>query len=669
MKTKYIALLVFLIGFSIQSTNKIVNTFLTISSLRTQLFNNIDKTSESCKNALSGLIHGDPNYSKILDNLIKYTSKNLGELGDYSGCAKAGGKHIFMNLVITPGIPSTTGIGICGPMECQESDYNNAFAAPIRSLLPTICQAMDIPLKGRYWIMDNSIVFYDTKLHAETVSEITPLCIIFFIICGLALLIGIIASCIDSNKTQGKFNTEPNTISEKLIHSFSLVRNLRSLIYPDHAYGKEFNILFSLETIMVLWVTASHVCFYLSSTPMINILDQNWEIQNNAGLQLLVAGELGIDSLICLFGISATICLLRLKNEDFKPTILLKLFIRRYARFLLVYIMVIIFTISAANIYHSESPLSMINEWAAYGCRDRWYENFLMINNFFIANYGCLAWAPYITLDFHYYIIAIIISYIYTKSKKYAVLTMLAILSICVCIQIWAVVHYEFSYTYLYNHEKQYDIFLIRPYVRISSYFFGMIAAWTYYSYTCKGRYEIKSLNKFIDYFMSNFWLRIIIYAIALSASNLMFYVQYIFNHYPESISLNDNIVFLIFSRFIYITGFIVIILAVLLGKLNVLRAFLTSKFWGILGRSAFTAYQLNGIFITTERASEMHGLYLSNPRVIFMTMHISLITYIYSIGFTALFEAPMAWIMNYFIFPEITEKVYPANSIDIPNY
>ena len=52
-------------------------------------------------------------------------------MGNYREWKKYGSRHILLRISITPLIPSTTGIGICGPSQCMEEDYNSMLSEPI----------------------------------------------------------------------------------------------------------------------------------------------------------------------------------------------------------------------------------------------------------------------------------------------------------------------------------------------------------------------------------------------------------------------------------------------------------------------------------------------------------------------------------------------------------
>ena len=585
--------------------------------LKSAIYSHLDEISNNeCVTQLNEIFGGNDLQQKSINNLIQYTSKNLGEMGDYRGCTEAGSRHILVNILITPTIPSTIAIGICGPINCTEEDYNKALAKPVVSILPIVTKLLDIPIKGRYWINEDSVEFFDTNKHSDNLAKVGIVAISFFILLAVFIIGGIIASFYDTVYFGRSYEESPETKVEKFILSFSIVRNMKKLTYADNPVDSNLNILNGMHTLMMLWLAASHTCFYISATPTVNILDQNFEIQNNPILQLLIMGEGPMETLLALWGFLAVATLIQIPKSEFTVFVALKLIVRHYFKFVLVYIAVLMYVIGVSPLEHPESPLAAFNKRNIDACKDYWWANLLYISNFLPSGYACIEWCAYLGLKFHLYILAVIFCYIYSKSKLFGVIIVIISCIGSITIELYLINEYDLSFTYLYNKIAQYDKFLYRFYIRIISYSIGVISAWVYFSFSSKKiGHKFPWINKLIQYFINHFWLRCINYIFALSFIVFPIYTQYFFNHYPERTLPYQNTLAIIISRPLFTLGIFMLIMPMLFGKLIAFRNISMAKCWGILTKSVFAAYTFNNFFALTERTSEMHGLYLSNSR------------------------------------------------------
>eukprot|EP00826_Nyctotherus_ovalis_P065326 TRINITY_DN959_c0_g2_i15.p1 TRINITY_DN959_c0_g2~~TRINITY_DN959_c0_g2_i15.p1 ORF type:complete len:455 (+),score=125.51 TRINITY_DN959_c0_g2_i15:166-1530(+) len=407
-----------------------------------------------CKDQLVGMLFGLD--EKALGNLVRYTSKNLGEMGDYRGCAKAGSRHILLRLLITPIIPSTTAIGICGPMNCMESDYNSALATPICELLPVILEALNVPLKGRYWVSHDSVEFFDTQLHSSNLAKITPLTIASFVCFGCFLVIEVAAAVLDSRKSEGKFEVKPEGVADKIVCSFSIVRNMKNLVYADHIIGPAINSAYGVLSILMIWLIASHVCLYQSTTPTVNILDQNFEIQNNPMLQALILGEGAMEAIFAVWSFLSTLIVLQLSKADFTIGACIKLMVRNFFRFILVDAMLILYLVGISPLSHTDSPLALLNERNIDACKLYWWQNMLYIANFFPNYFACMEWMSYLGLKYQLLILTIIITFVYAKSKKGGLICALVCFAASLGVQLGIILGYDLSFSYLHNKPVSY---------------------------------------------------------------------------------------------------------------------------------------------------------------------------------------------------------------------
>lgn len=167
-------------------------------------------------------------------------------------------------------------------------------------------------------------------------------------------------------------------------------------------------------------------------------------------------------------------------NDDFKPILWLVI---RYLRLTPTYLTVIGLTILLPSLGSGPFWLESINQMG-FNCRKRWWHNILYINNFLETDRLCLIHSWYLSNDFQFFILSLILFYLFFKSKRITLLLVVILILASSAATFAITVSNEFPPTIVTTSpaiaERWQFIYTLyyKPWPHLSSYLVGLIAGY-----------------------------------------------------------------------------------------------------------------------------------------------------------------------------------------------
>lgn len=139
-----------------------------------------NKVSQECFETLQDYANNFQSYSYELAMMALYSGRDLNDLGRFQDCNGLDFTR-YIAFSVT-GLPIGVFLGICGPVECTQDDYQ-----PLRTQLVRLAKAIEeqIPDVGMLkvdWTEDNFLFVDSNKRNSEQIRP-SPgfiICIIFF---------------------------------------------------------------------------------------------------------------------------------------------------------------------------------------------------------------------------------------------------------------------------------------------------------------------------------------------------------------------------------------------------------------------------------------------------------------------------------------------------------
>ena len=256
----------------------------------------------------------------------------------------------------------------------------------------------------------------------------------------------------------------------------------------------------------------------------------------------------------------------------------------------------------------------------------------------------CLSDSWYLANDAWFMIIAFVFVEKYHRSKEifYTYLTFLTISVLA--IQISLIFKHSFSASYLTFNDEYWTVYYKKPFTHIHAFNIGMLLGCLFFDYkqnqleqdsqVLKLTTAIRESNKnSLLCFFGGIFVQLLV--LVLNKSN---------NSSPAKNEL-WNMVFLILSRPLFIAGFSLIVMPILLenAQFTSLKEILSHKQWIPYSRLSFGVFLCNSVFMQFRQFNLAHGEWIQTFNLNLLFCAFLTISFIFS-GLTyIIFEAPLA--------------------------
>ncbi|XP_050428678.1 nose resistant to fluoxetine protein 6-like [Adelges cooleyi] len=309
-------------------------------------------------------------------------------------------------------------IGICIPAACSALDLQNSLQTELNKVFNPE--------------QVNAVVRVD-PIMCTTSKDTYPYTSGYYITCA-AIAILLFVCCVATFyhfaillKTQSSKAT--NVDDYRMYETFSIIKNAKDLLKYD--LNNELNIIYGFKVGVMVSVLFGHRLMYFIATPL--SYPEPFERIYVDGPSILLTSMNLVDPFFYMTGFVTYILL---KSTFQKPgSWWLKLtttLAYRFARLVPSYGLVMAFTAHVLP-HLGNGPLWPLKTWQeAENCQKYWWTNLVFINNYIDAKYQCLIISWYVSCDFQFLVVGIIVILIYTKRPKLGVglLTVLLVISL-----------------------------------------------------------------------------------------------------------------------------------------------------------------------------------------------------------------------------------------------
>ena len=538
------------------------------------------------------------------------------------------GSRYVPDITLLP--PPGFRFGMCIPQSCNESDLEY-FVSEANQELHIV--------EPNY----NITAYYDFV--ECTRSKDIPYntgAIAMILICAIFLLLSVIGSTVDEgvkwiNKlfSRSKFyitrrqsssiNTNPEDNSEnspllghvqidgnsgnfdmfsefkkplEFITAFSLFKNI-PMILSTKQPPTAITSLNGIRVISMFWVILCHTHLWAFTAGLIkNPLYVFGNVVQRFSFQVITNGFFVVDSFFFLSGTLVAYLTLREMEKRKGRFPYLTYYLHRYLRLTMVYAFLLFFWWSLTMHFgDGHLWLAGVGEKSAVyqNCNKYWWTNLLYINNFYPWELGneCMGWTWYLANDMQFYIVApvVLIPLYYFFPVGLAISIGMLGVSFIATGSIAGVHKYSantFQQTPNATAEThQSDDIYIKSYCRIAPYLVGLVLGYILYK---KIKFNIHWLVDWATYL--GVWV--------LAAGCCISTVYGLYGSWHgHTFSLAENVIYFIFSRFVWAVGLALMMFACHNGYGWIVNDFLSMKVWIPLSRLTYTAYLVHPIVLT----------------------------------------------------------------------
>ena len=406
----------------------------TIEQIQQSMSEEINNKTKSCLGALQNMANHFKSTQTL--NFVLFSGKYLNELGDYDSCVGSDvSRYITMQIL---GLPITAAFGICGPVECQQSDYT--------FLQPNISEFLNDMIHGpsfegsplmEYNVKLEDVVFTDPVYIEKKKNSAGAgfiISVIFVILIGIIVIWGTvkdnsrkhkikrledewrrererISILVPLNKDEGeraddeapfvpgdKFTPPRESKLDQACSCVSITRNFHSLIHGRNTVDKNTDVLNGIRVLAILYVIYGHSFYNVTQCPLFN-METLIDMSKTMWFAVISSATFAVDIFFFLTAILGVAILYKQLKPQISIRQVLKIYLHRYIRLFPIYILSFM-TYSWIAPLLGGGPvfngyLNRIDD-----CESYWWYNFLYINNFktvympsYTTDFTCMAWS------------------------------------------------------------------------------------------------------------------------------------------------------------------------------------------------------------------------------------------------------------------------------------
>ncbi|XP_047511322.1 nose resistant to fluoxetine protein 6-like [Pieris napi] len=456
----------------------------------------------------------------------------------------------------------------------------------------------------------------------------------------IALTVGLLAiAVISTNLNKG------SKYSNFVTKAFDINENAKNLL----KFKKEgIEVLYGIRFFTICVIVIAHQFGMSNSGPMSNGYTIDKQALSVYGMFLL-HNDLSVDTFFWLSGFLTANIFTRIKRIPSLPIALIK----RYIRLAIAYAYVIFFTTSVFP-YMGSGPLWKSYREAETGtCRKNWWVNLLMLNNYVDTHNLCLIVTWYISCDFHFYIVTLLMYWVYTKSSILGRTGMMVLMVAAIITPGFITYLYKlppvqlFTYNFMVDprRHEQFHLTYIKSHTRYGAYLVGFLTGHIFVYYSTKQKTITQK------------WATIGAGAgIILMGAVLFSGPPFLWRGYTVA----ESVIYAALNRPIWAISISIFVLSCAFGHVPLLKSFFSWHVWVPLSRLAYGLYLVHSLLIIRNVAVSRNPQHNDYLRQFTSAFGVIIVGCLASLLIWLLAEAPFNNLSTYIFSPR---KIAPLDA------
>jgi hypothetical protein len=453
------------------------------------------EASEACLSKLQDIANNFEENSMLIAKMVYYSGKDVNDLGKYSACRQSPDTRYVVFSVNK--LPMGVYLGICGPLECSEDDYNT-----LRPSLVDVGNAILEQIKIDQAMFEEKFTverfnFFDSEKRNEEVHTLKAghYFTIFFV--GLLVISCLAGTAYEiyekiQHVTRARLQLpeeEPRrkTAWQKYLKSFYVIENTSKLLFARSKDGnKNLEILNGIRVLSMGWVILGHTYYFALQSALANPLIP-LTLFKSFSFNIVSSGPYAVDIFFWLSGFLGIYILLgTMKKKNGRMQNPLMIYLHRFLRLIPLYVLTLLFFWFIMSSVGNGPIFFLYWEEQAKHCNSTWWIHLLFLNNFKeLGNNAnkCVGWTWYLPNDFQFFLLVPLLAFLLYKKRKIGFIFIGIFQAICFAVTIAIGYLEDLSPSYFKATDDYYKLYYHRPWARIPPFFIGVIMAVFLYSF------------------------------------------------------------------------------------------------------------------------------------------------------------------------------------------
>ena len=446
----------------------------------------------------------------------------------------------------------------------------------------------------------------------------------------------------ESNDFIMEVPSQRKSCANRFFLCFNFQENIYKLFYARSKDGdKNLEILNGIRVLSMFWIIVGHTYYYFTRGPLQNPLVIR-DLFTDLWFTPLAGAPYSVDIFFWLTGfLGAYIMLRTMHKRNGKLGNPLLIYLHRYLRIIPLYTAAMLFYWFIMPVA-GDGPVFFILKERASDCGTYWWSHFLFINNLYPWDKGelCMGWTWYLGNDFQFFLLIPLLVYLYYHKRKVCMVLVSIILSLSFIITMVLTNIHDLPISYLQINNDYNIYYYWKPWCRIGPFIIGLFCAFFLYSYNFEneGESAVKRLMNGIDESKGTRWIMYILGAIIWWG---LLIAGQVINKDPDHYSMFFNMLFLAFSRTLFVLSMSLMIMPLLMGHATYARKLLSLDIFVPIARLTFGAYIVHPSYMLFEAINSPRGKWLNINTGIFYFLAWLLVAFTTSLIFTVLIESP----------------------------
>ncbi len=399
-----------------------------------------------------------------ISDIIRNSGTGLNDLGDYLGCKRnklADYYLVILGSTLNPLMQTT--LGFCYYKECKNKYFQN-FTNKLKNQIQE-----NFHINTSYITINFISPTEELEINNKENNK------------GMRITIIVIISVLFFELIISLINPK-----NKFLKAFNLISNSKSLltVKNQNELFEHLRVFDGIRFFSALYVVFGHVCFYpliLGAKNVIEIIyaSKKWYFA------IVMSAYYAVDVFFFMSGFFFVFSIQKYLNRKInKFKILIMGFTLRFIR-LLPFMLIAIFGFTYLLPYVADGPKFFNIRFATNTCKKYYWHNLLFINNLIvydssIGDNSCFGHGWYLACDMQFFIYSMLIMIIFNNKPNIRKYLFILTFIICSAVQIYIVFKRKFPYNDMvhtgdFNSDDQFQLYYIRPYVRITPYLIGVL--------------------------------------------------------------------------------------------------------------------------------------------------------------------------------------------------